>query len=337
MIMQNMMQKILDSKQKKGAEPKKQEPKNNPSIQQYFYFYFIWFIVICKRIYFLLKIVLLGIENNQLKNDEMEKYIGDKEKKFISKTEKSSSNIPDFFYDLKKYKEYSQKEEIDLSWSRRIMIEPTPFNGQLTTIAMHYDPYKLGFSYYSDSEVPPSLLNALAMKYVLLFHCSDFFMDEKIYKSPLIEILKSELIDVPIQPNNKPALQSAEVLNPLLNIIKDNPDLFRGLKKLKNIVEDDVNELDDTNEPADEEKMKNKFIRLGKFQNFKILQPVNMNQKKYSLLFPEMNLVQLPNEKSWKKWKLTKKPHFDHDSLLLATDSSDFVHSKEGEQLFFPL
>ena len=44
---------------------------------------------------------------------------------------------------------------------------------------MYYDLFKQGFGYYSnDSVVSYKILNAMAMKYVIVFFCRDFFMDE---------------------------------------------------------------------------------------------------------------------------------------------------------------
>ena len=46
---------------------------------------------------------------------------------------------------------------------------------------MFYDPYKLGFSYYSDTNgIPYFILNAVAMKYIYTFRCLDFFVDNKL-------------------------------------------------------------------------------------------------------------------------------------------------------------
>jgi hypothetical protein len=47
------------------------------------------------------------------------------------------------------------------------------------------DAYKQGFAYYSgQTGIPYSVLNAVSMKYVMMFRCRDFFMDENILPEP---------------------------------------------------------------------------------------------------------------------------------------------------------
>ena len=46
---------------------------------------------------------------------------------------------------------------------------------------MYYDVFKQGFSYYSNENyISYKILNAIAMKYVMVFFCRDFFMDENV-------------------------------------------------------------------------------------------------------------------------------------------------------------
>jgi len=62
-------------------------------------------------------------------------------------------------------------------WRARILIENTPRGN----VIMFYDIYKQAFSYYCDSAVMPyEIINAVAMKYVLMFRCRDFFVDSQI-------------------------------------------------------------------------------------------------------------------------------------------------------------
>ena len=63
-----------------------------------------------------------------------------------------------------------EKNPLELEWKRRILFENTPRGN----VIMYYDPYKLAFAYYCDtSSMPYKLLNAIAMKYVMRFHCLD--------------------------------------------------------------------------------------------------------------------------------------------------------------------
>jgi len=70
-------------------------------------------------------------------------------------------------------------------WKKRILIENTPRGN----IYMYYDIFKQGFAYYSDQTgIPYPILNAVAMRYVTIFRCMDFFFDESLTTSPLIKV-----------------------------------------------------------------------------------------------------------------------------------------------------
>jgi hypothetical protein len=85
-------------------------------------------------------------------------------------------NIDTAFYDNTLFKQALREENNDIEklWKTRILFENTPRGN----IVMYYDPYKIGFAYYCDQYVPYDILNAVAMKYVLMFQCRDFFVDE---------------------------------------------------------------------------------------------------------------------------------------------------------------
>jgi hypothetical protein len=102
-----------------------------------------------------------------------------------------SSNIDDVFYDKKKLFQTMliDNNHLEKEWKTRIMIDTTP-RGNLI---MFYDVYKQGFAYYSDqNSLPYAVLNGAAMKYVIMFGCRDFYMDENFlpedYVSPLVKI-----------------------------------------------------------------------------------------------------------------------------------------------------
>lgn len=111
-------------------------------------------------------------------------YIEKEKKKFLETYEPNSTDdyntsIHPIFYETTAYKNATAVEnnELEQYWKRRILFENTPRGN----IIMHYDAYKLGFVYYSDtSGLPYSLLNAVAMKYVRIYKCRDFFMDTQI-------------------------------------------------------------------------------------------------------------------------------------------------------------
>jgi hypothetical protein len=102
-----------------------------------------------------------------------------------------SSNIDPIFYNKKELNQIMliENNHLEKEWKTRIMIDSTP-RGNLI---MFYDVYKQGFAYYSDqNSIPYSVLNGSVMKYVVIFGCRDFYMDEnflpKGYSSPLSKI-----------------------------------------------------------------------------------------------------------------------------------------------------
>jgi len=100
--------------------------------------------------------------------------------KSFSNVENKNSNIEKFYYNKDDYnnvlKDINNTQES--LWKSRILTY-TIRNNQ---VFMYYDPYKMGFTYYCVESLPYYLLNIIAMKYVRVFYCYDFFMDnQKIY------------------------------------------------------------------------------------------------------------------------------------------------------------
>jgi hypothetical protein len=88
-----------------------------------------------------------------------------------------SSNIEYEIYSKKHLKEIlsDPNNHLEKAWKKRILIETTPRGN----IYMYYDIFKHGFAYYSDQTgIPYTILNAVAMKYVMVFFCRDFYLDE---------------------------------------------------------------------------------------------------------------------------------------------------------------
>jgi len=91
----------------------------------------------------------------------------------------TNDNIDPVFYDRDSYKKYMMEENTELErlWKSRILLENTPRGN----VIMYYDAFKLGFSYYCDQKsVSYEILNAVAMKYVRVFRCRHFFIDESV-------------------------------------------------------------------------------------------------------------------------------------------------------------
>jgi hypothetical protein len=88
-------------------------------------------------------------------------------------------NIDPILYERKGLKQYLENNDniLENQWKSRKLMEYTPYGN----IIMQYNIFNEGFVYYSDqSGIPYSILNAMAMKYVLLFRCRDLFIDESI-------------------------------------------------------------------------------------------------------------------------------------------------------------
>ena len=112
--------------------------------------------------------------------EKMKYMIEDKKEKIKSKW--GNENMEDNYYDkeefIKIYEEIvtnpDNKEE--KLWKSRIMIVYVPMIGN---IMMYYDIFRMSFVYYSDTKgIHYNILNACAMRYVVMFHCMDLFMDE---------------------------------------------------------------------------------------------------------------------------------------------------------------
>ena len=180
-----------------------------------------------------------------------------------------NSNIDPIFYNIKEYNQLLKNEnnELETIWKTRIMIETTS-RGNLI---MFFDVYKFGFSYFSDENIPYIILNAAAMKYVKTFHCFDFFIDNQLLKgesSPLL-MLQNNHTDSTVKPVLK------HIINNNNNNNADKP--FARFKKYNNLpitpmsLSTNKNLKSIKHESVIEEFNKNKFMYLGKIQNFCLL------------------------------------------------------------------
>ena len=215
---------------------------------KYFYYWILWHIFRCAY--------LMGLYKPAIRQksflDENFEYIEPLKTRFLETFNKVqinfNENIDRLFYDKAKFTNYMSESNTSLekSWKTKIMMENTPRGN----IIMFYDSYKLGFSFYCDQKVISyDILNASAMKYVTMFRCRHFFLDELFVP----EEHKSPLIDIHFSPDTKP--------NAVLKKQKEGISRWAIPKKP---------ETTDEKEP---EKMKNKFIYLGKISNYNIIQP----------------------------------------------------------------
>jgi predicted hydrolase (HD superfamily) len=190
---------------------------------------------------------------NSLIDDKIstiDKYIQDRTKIFLSSYEKNSIDWNENVIDCINCTDNEKKK-----WTTRMLLESTPRGN----IVLMYDIEKQAFNYYMDtSGVSYTLLNAVAMKFVLTFRCRDLFIDENIIPidttSPLITA--SNLID------KKEIDEKKELINNLTNSVMN--DLNSPFAKLKSRNPKKVR-FDSTD--IELKKMKNKFINQGKIMN----------------------------------------------------------------------
>jgi len=205
----------------------------------------------------------------------METYIELNLNRFLKtyeSTNKYSENIDASFYEKDRLKQLliDANNPLELEWKRRILYETTPRGN----IMMYYDPYKLGFVYYSDTNIMNvSLLNAAAMKYCISYRCRDFFVDNGVTPenrhSALIPI---HFIEPPAQPKatDKPATNlDNSAFAKFKNYSKQTEKAHPNNKNGPNI--------SPTVQPP-KDACKNRFIYMGKMNNMKLLQPI----KKYT-------------------------------------------------------
>ena len=202
--------------------------------------------------------------------DPIDEYTKPKKAKLLLTYESDTNmntNIDESIYNRKKFSELMKHESNDTErlWKTRILCESTP-RGQ---IIMYYDMYRQGFAYYADqNSIPYSVLNSMAMKYVITFFCRDLFFDETTITrermSPLVKVFTEEIAKVKSKP-------------------EDGKNPFAKLKNYKTEPLKNDNEKDEKNKENkkkkeeekkenDRPKMKNKFISLGKTYNFPIIQ-----------------------------------------------------------------
>jgi len=191
-----------------------------------------------------------------------EKYCKKQKNKFLETFDQDSantinSNIEAIFYNKQELNKFFEEPDntIETSWKSRVLMENTPRGN----IIMFYAPYKSGFAYYSDAtNIPYSILNAVAMKYVTIYNCRNFFVDNMV--TP--EKSESPFIKLYLEEDNKKNMEKP-------SIISSNKQHFAKLKTYSAQVE--------VKKPIEQETKlyyQNKFLCLGKIGNYSFLQTV---------------------------------------------------------------
>jgi hypothetical protein len=249
------------------------------------FFIFIFFIFVKKTAEKQHKIVK-PVYYSQIEMDK--KYIKTQYSQFLNmisykmedpfNNTKLNSNIDPLFYKKSTYEELLEIEnsELEKQWKTRLLFE----NTSRGNIIMFFDIYKLGFSYYSDTTIQYNILNAVAMKYIRIFNCFDFFMDTQLNDcSPSPLLILKELIETAkasdkttIKPTSNPykvhrnAFVKLKNYTQPLQTVKSTTD---DIKTVKTSIKQSVNPI--ITEP---ETFTNKFMYLGKVANFNILKDV---------------------------------------------------------------
>ena len=186
-----------------------------------------------------------------------QKYIIDEEKKERGgqgqgqgqgegEEKEKNENIDPVFYEKSEFQKSIQQEnnELETKWKTRVLFESSPRGN----VIMYFNPYKMGFVYYSDQSISHDILNVIALKYVVIYRCLDFFMDEQLHKSPLVNLLQPDKKDK--EGKDKEGKDKGKGKSP-----------FAKLKSYTNA---------NTKETV-KEIMCNRFIHLGKIVNYTFL------------------------------------------------------------------
>lgn len=268
--------------------------------------FFYWYLRIA---YFFSYIYHVYFPVQQIKREptilnKTDEYIKMRTEQFHKKNNKSSNIEPIFYNKAEFYAMMAEcNNDIEQKWRTRVLFESSPRGN----IVMYYDAYKHGFAYYSDTHgLPYKVLSAVAMKYVSIYFCRDFYIDNegvcKENESPLIDLYHRE----PIKPKEETSKPMSDSRGPFAKLKNYNKPIRNTDKKQAK---------DSVNGNAQIEYIRNKFISLGKIVNFPFLKqvkkPLLQNGFKTNLLDGVVTETQL------QKQVLNYK---DFKSMLLASE-----------------
>lgn len=242
--------------------------------------------------------------------EQDEEYLNTARTKFLKifdnkeKLEEYSVGIDSVFYKLSELAEVLQddKNEIEKKWKTKIMMKTTPRGN----IFMMYDAFKQGFSYYADQQfIPYNILNAMAMEYVRMFQCLDFFMDETElkgnYMSKLVtlqeiedkeekekKLVKNKIHDIDLK--GAPFIKPKPIAEP---VNKQKPGIASA-----------------GNKPPPSNKKRNLFIYAGKIRDMKVWKvdkKIKANFTGKSELMPKINMGYAEYKKKMRELELQTK------------------------------
>ena len=220
------------------------------------------------------------------KLQEKPKHILENEKELFQNTFQNSStenidkedsriynvNIDQSLYDYKTHENHSSElfGRFEKEWSTRILFQNTNYGN----IIMYYDLFRQAFAYYSDVQVNYSLLNLIAMKYVRIYSCRDFFVDSQVlpddYINPFNQMKEDEI---------ERERQKKKEKRVKMNLNLDS-SVFVQKKKNNSSTDNATDTKTMGQEKTDKPIYKNNFRFLGKLNNFSFLQSISIKKLK---------------------------------------------------------
>lgn len=220
----------------------------------------------------------------------------------------ANSSIDPLFYSKDEYKSAMEiyDNEYEKAWKRRVLIDSTPRGN----VVMYYDPFKMGYSYYSDQHIPYSVLNAVAMKYSTVYRCADFFMDEFViphtYTNRLIQLHKGE---------EKPNAKDQSVPDYAIDKEKLKSAPFAKLKNYNGTSGGVTNAAATSSSgrkgAALKKEQMNLFLHLGKISNYSAIQRTPKANKLNGFSSSLLNAKKI----SWRDFKAATYKQADNTNI----------------------
>lgn len=252
------------------------------------YFYFLLYKIVMFYRYVLFCFFGKTIEKTITVTSLSKDYFEIQKGNFLNtyKLEKDfNENIDKCFYNKTKLNIILAHEnnELEKKWKTKLLFESSPRGN----IIMYYDAFKQGFAYYCDqTSIPYNLLNSVAMKYVRIYRCRDFFVDN--CETP--EENPSPLLDIEEKKENKKEKPEGKTEG---NRKKSPFATFKNYNTATNKLtkKDEKNTNKDMKKEEEKLYIRNKFICLGKICNFNILQSDPTKKKGKRLPNFKSNLI----------------------------------------------
>ena len=227
----------------------------------------------------------------------------------LFKKEERNLNIQPDLYRDKSFKNNHEQDWciVENAWKSRILFQNTAQGN----VIMYYDIYKLAFVYYSDMQVSYKWLNFCAMKYVRIFYCLDFFVDDSFLPANFVNPFNRNKTDE----ENKDLAKKEKKRESMKVDFKS--DVF--LKKKK---EPKKPHTKKGGEVKQEEKFVNNFRYMGKLNNYSFLK-VPLKQEKICENYQYIDF----------KLKL-EKSKLEQSKLEQSIQTKEKEKEKQGSQLY---